>query len=349
MAIATPQSPPRWAVPASAAPRAIPPGLLSWAVMLTSLLPLLIACGSEQGVSRLSTTDVFLQEPASRADILWVIDNSGSMAVNQERVAQGFEVFASSLDETNIDFQLGVITTDMDLDNPEAGHLIGDPPFLTPDDDYLGLFRERVQVGTEGSGKEKGLSAALDALSEPTLSGANEGFLREDVITSIIFVSDEEDCSDNEALAGEVDDACYLQDELLIDIDELIEDYRELRGDASLLVASGIIGTSEGTWPGRRYRQVIEATGGVIGSICDPDYGDIMDRLGLPVAGIRTVFQLSRPAVEGSIEVAVDEDLIPEDAESGWTYDASYYQIRFDGSYAPPRGATISVTYEVAR
>lgn len=316
------------------------------------LLPLLMACESEQSVSRLTRTDVFLQEPASRADILWVIDNSGSMEVSQDRVAQGFEVFAGSLETSNIDFQLGVITTDMDLDNPDAGHLLGDPPFLTPADDYRALFQERVQVGTEGSGKEKGLSAALEALTEPTLSGANEGFLRDDAVVSIIFVSDEEDCSDNEALAGEIDDACYLQDELLIDIDELIEDYRGLRDDPSQVVASGIIGTSEdeceGTWPGRRYKKVIEATGGVIGSICETDYGDIMDQLGLPVAGIRTVFQLSSPAVEGTIEVTVDEALIPEDPADGWTYDAAYYQIRFDGSYAPPRSSTISVTYEIA-
>jgi len=313
----------------------------------------LTACGLENGVSRNTHTDTYNQEPASMVDILWVIDDSGSMSANQSRVAEGFEAFAAGLESTNIDFHLGVVTTDMDRENPNAGHLIGDPPYLTPDDDYLALFQERVQVGIEGSGKEKGLSAALEALSEPTISSYNEGFLREDAVVSIIFVSDEEDCSDNEALANEIDDACYLQDELLINIDLVIEDFRELKEDPSKVLASGIIGppsedACDSTWHGRRYEKVINATGGVLGSICERDYDGIMDQLGLPVAGLRTVFELSYPALEETIEVSVDEELIENSASSGWTYDEEYYQIRFEGSYVPERNTTISVTYEIA-
>jgi len=313
----------------------------------------LTACGLENGVSRNTYTDTFNQEPASTVDILWVIDDSGSMETNQSRVAEGFEAFAVGLESTNIDFHLGVITTDMDRENPDAGHLIGDPPYLTPEDDYLALFQERVQVGIEGSGKEKGLSAALEALTEPTISSYNEGFLREDAVVSVIFVSDEEDCSDNEALADEIDDACYLQDELLIDIELIIEDFRELKDDPAKVSVSGIIGpptedACESTWYGRRYEKVINATGGVVGSICERDYDGVMDQLGLPVAGLRTVFELSHPALEETIEVSVDEEPIENHSTRGWTYDEEYFQIRFDGSYVPERNTTISVTYEIA-
>lgn len=52
-------------------------------------------------------------------------------------------------------------------------------------------------VGTRGHGFEKGLAAAVKAVSpEMNAEGApNHGFLREDARTAVIFVSDENDCS----------------------------------------------------------------------------------------------------------------------------------------------------------
>ena len=133
----------------------------------------------------------------------------------------------------------------------------------------------------------------------------------------------------------------------------MIEDFRELKGEPAQVIASGIIGppsaeACESTWYGRRYEKVIESTGGVVGSICESDYDGIMDQLGLPVAGLRTVFQLSYSALEESIEVTVDEEVIENDPVDGWTYDAEFYQIRFEGSYVPDRNTTITVTYEIA-
>ena len=72
-----------------------------------------------------------------------------------------------------------------------------------------------------------------------------------------------------------------------------------------------------------------------------------MEDLGLAVAGEITVFNLSYAAVPETIEVTVEDEIIPESEADGWTYDAEYRQIRFDGSYVPPRGAGISVAYEI--
>ena len=160
---------------------------------MSLVLSLLMACTPDNELSRRSTTDVFSQEPLSEVDILWVIDDSGSMAEEQLLVADGFEAFISTLAETNIDFHVGVVSTDMDLSNPNRGVLIGTPGVLTADTpNYVNKFASRVQVGVEGSDKEKGLSASIAALSEPLISGANEGFLRPDAHLSVIYVSDEE-------------------------------------------------------------------------------------------------------------------------------------------------------------
>ncbi len=314
-------------------------------------------CVETTKISRLRQNDVFVQEPLAEVDILWVVDNSPSMEEEQQRVADGFADFISGISDTQIDFHIGVVTTDMDMSNPDRGVLIGSTPYLTPEDDYIAEFQDRVKVGVDGSDKEKGLAAALYALTEPIISGPNYGFMREEAVTSIIFVSDEDDCSDGEALAAEQGSACYDKADELIPVKDYVQSFRSLKPPGVRLVTSAIVGpdASEGcteSWPGKRYMTVADATGGVSGDICDALYSDIMYDLGLAVTGVQTLFQLSYSAGEDTIEVWVGDasgngEAIPQDEVNGWTYDATYWTIRFGGDYYPPRGTTVSVEYEI--
>ena len=61
----------------------------------------LIGCGApENQVKAQTQTDVFEQAKNNEVDILWVIDNSGSMAEEQAALADGFTAFASQLAPT---------------------------------------------------------------------------------------------------------------------------------------------------------------------------------------------------------------------------------------------------------
>ena len=323
--------------------------------LLAAFSTVLGSCVVDNTVDRLSKTEIFLQEPNSLVDILFVVDSSPSMADEQQLIADGFESFIGTLEESNADFQLGVIDMDMDLENSKRAMLIGNPPFLTPEDDYIAGFKSRVKVGVEGSDKEKGLSAAYAAVTEPLVSGQNGGFVREDANLVLVFVSDEEDCSDADALAGEGGSACYDQRQLLISVKDFIQDFSELKSGDARVVASAIVGPKaseqqgcqQEVWPGNRYRSMAVTMGGIVGNICNPDYSGIMEDLGLAVAGEITVFNLAYAAVPETIEVTVDDEIIPESETDGWIYDAEYRQIRFDGSYVPPRGSGISVSYEI--
>ncbi len=53
--------------------------------------------------------DVFTQEVVSALDLLWVVDNSGSMADALEQVGVGTEVFIEDFLTLPVDFHLGVI------------------------------------------------------------------------------------------------------------------------------------------------------------------------------------------------------------------------------------------------
>lgn len=53
-------------------------------------------------------------EPRDKIDLLWVIDNSGSMCEEQEALRRNFRSFMETLDEANIDFNMGITTTEFD-------------------------------------------------------------------------------------------------------------------------------------------------------------------------------------------------------------------------------------------
>jgi len=157
-----------------------------------------------------------------KTDILFVVDDSGSMAAEQTRLATAFADFIAQLSATPVqnDFQVGVTTTAVDLPLCDAfdgggacttwhlrtayasgapyaaGALVaaaGRPAILgagspTLVDDFIA----NVRVGTLGPSKEQGLRAMQQALD-----GRNPGFLRPGARLAVIIVSDEDDCSDS--------------------------------------------------------------------------------------------------------------------------------------------------------
>lgn len=327
------------------------------------VLPLALAACSENELTRSSSTDVFLQAPSNLVDILWVVDNSVSMKNEQESVASGAQDFVDRLVNTDIEFHMGLITTDVSTANPDAGALLGNPPVLTPAvPDYVQLFRDRVlAVGIEGDDQERGLQAALTALTPPLTDNRNIGFLRDEAMLSIIIVSDENDCSDFGALGADSDGmACYEQYEKLAPVADIVRQFRELKDDSARVVVSGIVGPDavencEDTVPGKRYFTAIEMLGGVQGDICETDYSEVMDALGEITSGILTSFPLEHVPDPESLSVTVDipgqgAHEPPEDAANGWTYneDPTSPMIEFHGTEIPPRGSEVTIEYIIA-
>ncbi|MCK6551324.1 VWA domain-containing protein [Myxococcota bacterium] len=163
------------------------------------------------------------------ADILFVVDNSGSMADEQENLARNFEAFITQIAGAG-DYQIMVVTTDTQSPDGEMGGLqvstfATEPPHNLLDQSSSGCmpvgiahgcargpepttriirstqtkeeqirqFQENVRVGSCGSGAEQGLAGMMLALEETRVGGCNEGFLRDGANLVIVIVSDEED------------------------------------------------------------------------------------------------------------------------------------------------------------
>jgi hypothetical protein len=159
----------------------------------------------------------------SVVDLLFVIDNSGSMLVEQQHLIASFDGFIAgiqdNLDEAN-DYHIGVVTTDAySLNVAECqtlGALVTESAdgvcgpwtagrYISLADDLESAFTCAAQVGGTGASDEHQVEAALRAIS-PELGApgqCNEGFIRDDALLVLVIITDEDD--DHGSL-GEPDD-----------------------------------------------------------------------------------------------------------------------------------------------
>jgi hypothetical protein len=328
-----------------------------------SFLPLLVltalSCRNENGVTEQTAFDSWTQADNDRVDILFVVDDSGTMAEEQATLARGFASFASILNESMTRFHLGVISTSFEYGDPDRGKLIGDPLFLTHETpDYESLFAERAVIGTGGSDFEKGLEAAAYALSPAIGIEVNVGFSRPEARLLIVFVSDEEDCSDAGALGTDFSDdgeICYSGQGDLVPVPEFVEEFRNLREDPRDVIVTSIVGLpgercdtdNDGepdALPGARYAEVARLTGGNVGDICDSDWTQILSEAGLNATGVDSSFQLGNAAIPDTLEVMVDDAVVDP---ASYTYEPETWFIHFADDAVPPRESVITASYTV--
>jgi hypothetical protein len=237
-------------------------------------------------------------------DLLFVIDNSYSMAEEQAALARYAETLFSPLIQPEsgydgvvppaADVRVGVISTDMGTGGYPAqtcadpmdgdagvlqnvGRLAGCQeaytaadcesasgcPWLSsrparPDDGSDGTpaiwedFACIALLGTSGCGVRQPLEASYQALVEQTHpGGANEGFLRDDSLLAVIYVTTDDDCSfddpaffdPNRAELGSLSQRCLTHRELLHPTDRYGEAFLALRdGDADHVVLAAVAG-----------------------------------------------------------------------------------------------------------
>ena len=265
--------------------------------------------------------DVFNQEAASKIDVLWVIDNSGSMADKQQELSTGLSRFMELFNRGLVDYRIAVTTTDVFNDQ---GNFVGTPAIITPKlGDPVAAFQKNVKVGTGGKGLEQGLEAARLAIDRQMKLAAevlakrktcrtgcragataqkcsddcdvkfNPEFMRPDAHLYLVFVSDEEDHS-----FGEVR---YFQ--------RFFESAQGVGNEGAVNV-SAICGDApqsacKNAEAGKRYVDLAISTGGLFGSICDTTFDKHLENLALNAVGLKRKFSLSKEPETDTLDVKV--------------------------------------------
>jgi len=355
-----------------------------------SLTVLSVGCGKLPGFSVNEKSDSFQQAAVrnDKIDVLFVVDNSGSMSQEQANLASSFSNFIASFAAENLDYHIGILSTDAyhvpaywtngggvyaafqrsyNSFSLESGGLLsktGNDIFLTPDSINPELqFTQNVSIGTTGSGAEQGLRSLINFLDSDLQSGWNSGFLRDEAYLSIIVVSDEDESTsttNSTYIKGDAGAKATLMAEFLSAVRATKSTARQgqIRFDAVVApsraecptMPANMSGLAQNEPVGTVYMEMAVELGGITSNICNDFSSDIAE-IGAELVVATTSFHLLQPPVGGAdgISVVVNGVEVYQDATNGWTYDEVSQNVSFHGAAIPAVGAQVSVSYVPAR
>ncbi len=298
--------------------------------------------GRAEGMPR--QVDRFEQLGRPEVDVLWVIDDSGSMSEEQASLAANFQAFIEFAEAQGLDYHLAVTTTD--VSGGERGRFVPlgvGTRVVTPatQPSPVAAFVRNARVGTSGSGTERGLEAAYLALSNPLIAGHNAGFLRPNATLSVVVVSDENDSSTR--------DLDFYTSFLL----SVKGERNAERFSLSAIVGdppSGCRGDGGRAQAGLRYLEVAQRTGGVFQSICTADWARALEELSTTAFGFRSRFVLTNRPVVSTLSVQIDGVDVPAVDPGGrvdWSYDLERNAVDFSPFATPEPGAELRIEYAV--
>ncbi|MGE0763843.1 MAG: hypothetical protein AB7N80_11245 [Bdellovibrionales bacterium] len=350
------------------------------------LLAVLIAstgCGEDTAsFSILPDGDTFQQNTQSsntEIDILWVVDNSGSMATSQSNLANNFPNFIEGFADRNLDFQMGVAATDNYIALPTMTSIYNSLPSnhylkaqaqntwsrfrdgytshsgvfvmneLTPN--LASTFLTNVSLGVTGLGDERMFQSMKVALD----STLNAGFLRAESFLAVIILTDEDDFSHDGTnyLDGQYSNtnlhtvASYKQH-----LDTLTGSTDTRRRYNVHSIAIQDVACRDSLGAGRRIatrvNQLADLTGGTRFSLCG-NFATGLSLIADNILELSTQFYLSRIPIESTIAVKINGVDVPNVSTSpgnGWYYNAVANSIMFQGTAVPPQGSSISVNFD---
>jgi hypothetical protein len=272
--------------------------------------------------------DVF-EHVTAEADIVFIVDNSGSMDTEQPELAGSIDAFLAQLDAGLVDYRIGVITTDQSgFRGPVVTPLTADP---------IAMLAAQVTGGLGGSGTTRALQMLYNCALPGGDCSAAAGFMRDDALLLPIVVSDGVDQS---ALAP----------------DDYVEYLWTLKSDVGLVRVDVVAGAVPGppscatcSSPGYGYDQAQELTDGSFYDVCAADWDTVFTAIAQHADTFGRSLPLSQDPLEDTIEVSVDGVV----TVAGWTYtgresEGGTNAVAFQEESRPALGATIEVRYTVA-
>lgn len=309
------------------------------------------------------------EDASNAADILWIIDNSGSMSEEQQNLGNGVDQFFDSLITAGVDFHLGATTTDS-----------GDCTSLTELPDGSG---DRFISPTTANGKamwsDEAEGQPVSGIARPGSSGSasETGFFcadqvalgdfdRQSAPNIAVFVSDEPENETVYEVKPYGADTTYMT--------------RNFNAYKQVFTASGttffaIVGPSEqiratfeSTPPsgenddcdgdggsaegGAHYRDIALSTGGSASSICAnaSSWNVMFEQIIQAATGLASSFQLDSVPLVSTVVVTVDGVEVPRDVSHSNGFDVLYNSqgaaLVFYGEALPQAGNEIAVVYQ---
>ena len=282
------------------------------------------------GPDSICKNEIFHQSSSQskKIDILWIIDNSGSMSDEQTALGVNFSAFINDFITKDVDFKMAITTTDVSSAAKKGKMVTGSDTKLTSakadlnEARFKDDFKNLVKVGTSGSGNEKGLEA-----SEGFMEKYAASFIRPDAYLAVVVLSDEEDQSSKAVSYYTNLLKSYKAEEGLVKVYSIVDTNSTNHG-------SGI------TTGFQRYAAASNQTAGTVSNIRN-NFHTSLSAMGDSIINLLDSFALAHNPVDGTLKVYVNGI-----ETSDYTFDAASRSIKFDVTHLPPVGAEISVYYE---
>lgn len=279
----------------------------------------------------------------SKVDILWVIDNSGSMDVHQRKVINNAALFIDQFTQNNrVDWRMGMISSDRQ-EAPFLG-LSGNaglnPRFDSKTPRPIQIFNDAVmRLGLYGSGTEEFFLPTLNSID------SDRTFIREQAYLILFFVTDAPEQSP-------------------IQSDEFLRRLNVIKGNPRWIRMYGAFEATdlgcEGTaqegplrYKNSKFVEVIQATGGRALPLCDAEFGKELAKIAKDIVELveRPRVYLDQRPKAASIKVTYQgRALAGGPAEDGglWYYDYQLNAVVFYSlEFAPTLDERVTVTFEV--
>lgn len=303
---------------------------LSRAGLTLGILVVVAACNQTQfspipqetaNSTDLQTEEIMQGSQPAPVDLLVVMDNSRSMAYEQERMAERTQNLLNEID--SLDWRIGITTTD--VSNGSYG-LRGELLPLTGANgkvlvkganDAQRIFGDTMKrdetltcptTGVCPTGDEQPLAATLQALQKR--GGANQGFFRPNADMMVLIITDEDEKSNGSA--GATTGAALVNGvrQILTDDQKFIV--------SAIVVKPGDTNCHSANAPDGNYAHIVAGavslTGGFLGSVCASDYADQLKRIGQLVRKAADSFELAQTPATGTLQLTFD----PAQPQTRW-------------------------------
>lgn len=268
---------------------------------LASAIVFLMACGKEnplrqgppekfEAVSTEVSQEASMPEP--KVNVLFVVDNSGSMKDYQKKMAENIKLFADEFfDNARVDYRIGVVPVydskylnDTTVYTPSGvrkmnplGELVtlkdasGAPMdgqlFITRDTpNPKEVLKNTVMIGTQwGPEAEESFSPVLAVMEHQRNAEKNQGFYQDDAYLAVVFLTDADDVT--MSLSGE----------------DFYNRLVELKGGdrSKVLIAAALpnlkkspkVCGRDGDGPVQSFPALMRASGGIVADLCDDGFG----------------------------------------------------------------------------
>jgi hypothetical protein len=332
-----------------------------------------------EAVGQETNTDTYTLPPVQQVDVLWVVDNSGSMSNKQAELSANAGTFIQTALNSGIDFHIAVTTTGITpfsggiavcpggANGGEAGRFFpvddSSPRILTPTTPNVAqVFSQDVLVGICHY-IEEGFTAMEDALSPPLITEAkdpgtpwpadgNAGFLRPAARLYVIWVTDEDDMvPDPNSPIGKSPNPVPVQD--YVNFLYSLKPGRPDLVSASAAIAqpSSCGGNYDGV--GLRYMSLVGELGGDIADICSPDWNGVITDFANAAFAPQLDFPLTEAPAGRTVTVTVNGVTVPATGANGqvnWQFNpavGNYGAVVFNTNDAPGPSSTVTITYPV--